>query len=618
MCGINGFNWKDEELIKKMNERIRHRGPDDEGYYVDDNVSLGNVRLSIIDLSKAGHQPMCNETEDIWIVYNGEIYNYMELRKELEEKGHIFKSNTDTEVIIHSYEEWGTECVEKFNGMWAFAIYDKRKNILFLSRDRFGIKPLYYYIDDDKFIFSSEIKAILLHNIARAPNDEIIFDFLCFDLIDHTEYTFFKNIMRIMPGNNAIFDIENKKLKIWRYYNLKEKIDKMTKEKKKFYIDKEKEKFKHMLFTAVKRRLIADVPVGSCLSGGLDSSSIVCIMRKIDKDGQIKAFSLVFPGHKIDESKYQKVIVEKCNTMWHSTTFTANDLLNDLEDLIWTQEEPFGTLSIYGQYRVMKLAKENGMKVLLDGQGSDEILAGYHHFFGDYYYELLKDGKWKTLLEEVISYYKLHGNLKPLLYMFLKILPKNIIKKLWSKRIKYLKKEFISLISKRRTKDIMWDVSTLNKSLYLAEIYYSLPRLLRFEDKNAMRWSIESRVPFCDHEVVEYVLCLPSNFKIKKGKTKIILREAMRDILPKEIINRHDKIAFATPDKYLLRTPQGIELAKKIIYSESFKKRRYWNHDVIKKMFQQHIYGKKNYEKILWKVIILELWLRRYIDECKK
>ena len=612
MCGINGFSWSDNSLINKMNALIRHRGPDDEGVYVDDNVSLGHVRLAVIDLSPKGHQPMgyTKDGEEIWIVYNGEIYNFADLRKELRKKGYTFNSDTDTEVILAAYLEWGFDCVKKFNGMWAFAIYDKSRNILFLSRDRFGIKPLYYYYNGENIIFSSEIKAILAHRIERKPNDAIIFDFLYYNLLDHTEDTFFKGIKKLMPGHNCVFDLKSRNLKIWRYYSLKKRISSMIRDS----ISNISKKFREIFFKAVKRRLIADVPVGSCLSGGLDSASIVCVMKCLNPKSEIKAFSLVFPGLKIDESKYQNSVVQKCLVKRFTTTFTVDDIIKDIEDLIYTQEEPFPTLSIYGQYRVMKLAHEKGMKVLLDGQGSDEILAGYYYFFSYYFVELFRKLQWKELLSEIMAYYKIHKTITPIISMVFHLLPRSIKHLLWKRRIKYISESFFKRYKHRKSKDPMWDIKTLKEALILAETYYSLPHLLRFEDKNSMRWSIESRVPFCDHELVEYVLSLPPQAIIKKGVTKRVLREALKDILPENVRNRVSKIGFATPDENLLRTEQGYRLVKSIIQSHSFRNRKYWKVDIIRKMLEEHYKGEKNYSQELWKVIILELWFRRWID----
>lgn len=292
MCGINGFNWPDYDLIMEMGKAIGHRGPDDSGSYVDDWTSLGSVRLSIIDLTPAGRQPMSNEDESIWIVYNGEVYNYLELRKILVGLGHTFKSNTDTEVIVHAYEEWGVECVHRFNGMWAFALYDKQRCSLFLSRDRFGIKPLYYYSQGRRFTFSSEIKGILEHSIPRSPCDKSIREYLSLGHVDNGRETFFSDIQRLMAGENLLLDLGSGAFQLSKWYDLRRFASRRT-------VDKDfnpAESMRNHLLASVRYQLVADVPIGSCLSGGIDSSSIVCSVHSIDPERKIKTFSLVFPA----------------------------------------------------------------------------------------------------------------------------------------------------------------------------------------------------------------------------------------------------------------------------------------------------------------------------------
>lgn len=587
-----------------MNKKIKHRGPDDEGHYVDAYVSLGHVRLSIIDLTEAGHQPMENEDGFLKIVFNGEIYNFIGLKKILEERGHTFKSHTDTEVILHAYEEWGERCVEKFRGMWAFAIYDSKQKKMFLSRDRFGIKPLYYYSDDNRFIFSSEMKSIFEHDIKKEPNDAVIYDFLVDNLIDHTEDTFFVGIKKIMPGYNMIYDLKRNVLHIKKYYDLRASLKKISDD---IPVNR---RFRESLLKAVKQRLMADVPVGSCLSGGLDSSSIVCMMREIERNKDIHTFSLVFPGIPIDESGYQRLVVEKTGVKWHKTSFGGKELLEDLKDLILTQEEPFKTLSIYGQYRVMKLARENKIKVLLDGQGSDEILAGYDWFFSYYFAELFKSSK-KDLLRALLEYRKVYGTSKLILYMLI-----FLSRRFGRSRSKYpyLTRSFIMQYRGRKTKKPLLDARTINEASILAETYFSLPYLLRLEDKNSMRWSVESRVPFCDHELVEFTCSLPSHHKIKNCWTKTIMRESLSGLLPEKIRLRRDKIGFATPDTHLLRSEEGRELAYSIVGSDAFKSRKYWKYEKIKNMLDKHIKGKKDYASVLWKIFLTEMWLEMWID----
>lgn len=610
MCGINGFTWKDASLIGRMNQALKHRGPDDNGIYLDDNISLGHCRLSIIDLSAAGKQPMSNEDGSIWITFNGEIYNFQDIRVALEERGHIFRSKTDTEVVIHAYEEWGSSCLERFNGMWAFAIYNKNNNTLFLSRDRFGVKPLYYFMNEENIIFSSEIKGILEHPITLLPNDKAIYEYLALGFVDHSPQTFFLGINRLMPGECMLYDISKRSAEIFKWYDLEKNL--------KFYknISEEHaaEQIRELLEDSIQYRLISDVPVGSCLSGGIDSSSIVYLMRKSNKNREIKVFSMVFPGKRLDESTYVDEVVKDTNVEVYKITPTPEDLLYDLIDLIRTQEEPFRSLSIYGQYKVMELANSAGMKVLLDGQGSDEIFAGYFIYYKYYLFESLL----KLRINEAVSLLntaRFNFNdliLFPAMTIFSMLgLSKGFLKNLWLGRMRYLKGFDKAAIS-NPLDDRGFD---LNRALYSDLIRYSIPQLLRYEDKNSMRWSIESRVPFLDYRLVELVMSLPSRYKIRRGVTKHILRMALKGMVSDKILNRRDKIGFATPDEDWLSSSAFVEMVRGIIDSEPFKSRKYWNHKEVSRMLEEHLRApKKKYDEILWRIINTELWLRMFID----
>jgi asparagine synthase (glutamine-hydrolysing) len=613
ICGINGFTWNDLGQIEKMNQILQHRGPDDHGTYLDDNVSLGHRRLAIIDLTPAGRQPMCNEYESIWIVFNGEIYNFMEIRADLEKTGHQFSSNTDTEVIIHAYEEWGTSCVERFNGMWAFAIYDKNKRLLFLSRDRFGVKPLYFCRYERGLIFSSEIKPILQHPARRAPNDNAVYDFLVLGYLDHMPQTFFQGIDRLMPGENMIYDISRGTMKISKWYDLSERLA----SSKTLSEEKAVEKVREIFEDSVRYRLISDVPVGCCLSGGIDSSSIVHIMKKASNMIYIKTFSMVFPGKKLDESSFINEVVAATKVEAHSISPSTEDLLHDLHDLILTQEEPFVSLSTYGGYRVMELANRNGMKVLLDGQGSDEIFAGYFIYLKYYFFESLLHLR----IGEAIDTAKRIENkfqdivLFPAMTLLSALgLSQGFLQKIWLSRMKYLK-GFDKVVLANPLIDRGFD---LNQALYSDLVRYSIPQLLRFEDKNSMRWSIESRVPFLDYRLVELAMSLPSSYKIRKGLTKYILRRAMKGLVSDRILNRRDKIGFAAPDEDWMMSPDFVETIREIFSSSLFKKRRYWNSEKVMYMLDEHIGlgGKRraNHSVALWRIINIELWLRAFID----
>src|SRR3989338_6136024 len=440
MCGIAGIIALKEKtlppsFIISMTNTLKNRGPDDEGFLAvnfrektsyslagdDTKISLphisklqkeatlyfGNRRLSIIDLSVAGHQPMSSRDGSLWIIYNGEIYNYCELRDELIQLGYGFKSATDTEVVLAAYEFWGKDCVNKFNGMWSFVIYDSNKSILFGSRDRFGVKPFYYYFDNSLFVFASEIKAILqIPTIKKQANDKAIFDYLVLQLDDPAEESMFKNIFELLPSHCFEFSLNDKQLKIWKYYDLSwnHKWENVNQPQMEEYV----QNIGSLIKNAVQLRLQSDVPVGTCLSGGIDSSSIVSVINKFRLDGKApsiglvqKTFTACYENLEIDERKWAQIIIQKSNTSWHRVFPDAKSLLHDLEDMIYTQDVPFGSTSIYAQYRVMKLAKENGIKVLLDGQGGDELFAGYTAYYRIFFAEIIAQSDFHRLITEM-------------------------------------------------------------------------------------------------------------------------------------------------------------------------------------------------------------------------
>ena len=423
MCGITGvYSFKgtvDPMCIKRMTDLLRHRGPDDEGFLAVDSASgkvfsligseskiqglriedfnepadlfLGHRRLSIIDLSSAGHQPMCNEDGSLWIVYNGEIYNYLEIRKELVSLGHRFNSYTDTEVILHAYEEWGADCLSRFNGMWAFAIVDLKKKRIFCARDRAGVKPFYYVYDGKRFCFASEIKAILkMDHFSVEPNEQIIADYLFGGLIDHTRETFFKGIYQLRPGEYLL--IENNGLTTKPYWDIEPNEAHFVQE------DDYTASFYELLEDSIRLRLRTDVPIGTCLSGGLDSSSIVCLANRLMFNGQSidprlvgerqKTFSSCFEDPVYDERKFIELVIDRTGAEKNYVFPQAEALFEDLTKLIWHQDEPFGSITIYAHWNVIRLARKRGVTVLLNGQGADELLAGY---LPSFYFLMSKD-----------------------------------------------------------------------------------------------------------------------------------------------------------------------------------------------------------------------------------
>jgi len=408
MCGICGIFAKEKitvqhrELISKMNSVLQHRGPDDQGEYFGENVALGHRRLSIIDLSSAGHQPMKYQNRYV-MVYNGEIYNYLELRQQLKEQGYIFTTETDSEVVMAAYDCFGESCFAMFNGMWALAIWDEEKQELILSRDRFGVKPLYYYIDNSKLVFASEIKAILEdETYQRIANDKIVFDYLSKGLLDHTNETFFDNVFKLPEGTYA-------KIK-----ELEHEIKPVCFEKVEFkqYIDTKvdeslNKKFKETFESAVKLRMRADVPLGSCLSGGLDSSSIVCCMDDIIKRENLEnrqyTFSYCAGDSKLNEEAYINEVVASTDVEPEYVRIESVNLLDELDKLIYYQDEPFSTTGMYAGFCVYRRAGEKGVKVLLDGQGADEILCGYRKSRIYYLRKLISEKRFFLALQELLG-----------------------------------------------------------------------------------------------------------------------------------------------------------------------------------------------------------------------
>lgn len=595
MCGIAGvYGYKKEvenAWIKWMTDTLRNRGPDDEGFLAantersefcpltgpDSKVEgarieswdkpthlfLGHRRLSILDLSPLGHQPMSNKDKSIWVVYNGEIYNYLELREELKSLGHSFMTNTDTEVLLAAYEQWQVKCLDRFNGMWSFVIYDVRNNILFGARDRFGVKPFYYYSNNNYFAFASEIKALItLPFIEKTINPRAVFDYLVLNLYEHEEEGFFKKIFELQPSSAFYYYLSTNTMKKWKYYSLcyTDRWEEFDQDRLNQYVMPIRE----FISNAVSLRLRSDVPVGTCLSGGIDSSTIVCLINKILKERILeqigerqKVFTVSYDGQSFDESKWARIVVERTRTLWFRTSPDSDQFLKDLEDLVYTQDIPFGSTRIYAQYRVMKLAKEQGIKVLLDGQGGDELFTGYQFYFGIFVLEILKAFAVHRLLTELRglknSPITLPYLLLDLLKIFVKMLTTSSLKEAifrWKKgEINYLDEDFFYENRYRLTitKDMV--TTSLNQILHEYVTGLSLKPLLRYEDRNSMRFSIESRTPFADDiNLIEYIFQIPSVYKIYSGWSKYLLREATKGILPEEIRLRKDKIGFATPE----------------------------------------------------------------------
>jgi asparagine synthase (glutamine-hydrolysing) len=606
MCGIAGiinFNRQpiSEKDIRLMMLKMKHRGPDDEGVYIDNNVGLGFVRLSILDLSSAGHQPMHSHTERYVIVFNGEVFNYIEIRDELK-SDFDFNTGTDTEVVLAAYQKWGEACLDRFNGMFAFVIFDKETKHVFAARDRFGIKPFYYYQDNEKFIFASEIKSIL-PLVKRQANDSVIFDYLLYNRTDHTEQTFFKSINKLQHG--SFLTVEKNIVKKYSWYILADKI----KNQRRITPEEYRELFKD----SIKLRLRSDVPVGVSLSGGIDSSSIVASSIKDFNLDELNTFSAVYgKDEPSDESEYIDAFKGMINNM-HYTYPTAETFYDDFDSFIDAHNEPVPDIGPYAQYKVMELASKH-VTVTLDGQGADEQLAGYHYFFGSYYRELLSEFKWVKLIGENVHYLKKHSSISALKFLSYYILPSSVQKKVNSNIFPSVCKSFLQTNEKGSDLGaLLYNPKTLNESLY-QHFESKLEHLLRWEDLNAMHFSIESRVPFLDYRLVEATLNTPSNQKLYKGETKYILREALKNILPDKITQRKDKKGFSNPRDKWFRSEKFQSYIYALINSESFKNRGYFDSDITNKRYERHLEGKIDASKEIWKWINLEVWFRKFID----
>jgi len=586
-----------------MKYAIKHRGPDDDGIYINKNIGLGHVRLSIIDLTKAGHQPMFSWNKKIVLISNGEIYNFIELKEELKES-YKFETKTDTEVIIAAYLKWGKNCLEKFNGDFSFVLYNIDDNEIFGARDRFGIKPFYYYHDNDIFIFASEIKAILTQIKTRNPNDKSVFEYLILNRTDQTEETFYENILKL--GHGKCFTIKNSKIKIEKWYDLKNRI----------LITKESnfDEYRDALTSSIRLRLRSDIPIGVCLSGGIDSSSIVSIIINNFNKNDIDTFSAVYGENELaDERKYIDEYSKVLKNM-HYTYPNSNTLYDDFQKFIFAQSEPVASIGPYAQYKVMELAKKY-VGVTLDGQGADEMLAGYHYFFGSYFKELLKKKNLIKLIVEIFYYIKNHNELLAFKYFLLYSIPLNGKKYFNRKYYGNINEEFYKRINiNSEIYQNLYNPTNLNDSL-LDHFEYKLEHLLKWEDHNSMNFSIESRVPFLDHNLVEKTLSLPTDKIIKKGTTKYILRESLKDILPKKIRLRNDKKGFSTPSDKWFREKQFQKLIIDIIHSNSFKERGYLNIKECEKKYTKHIKGEIDISKDIWKWINLDVWFKEFIEK---
>jgi asparagine synthase (glutamine-hydrolysing) len=585
MCGIAGIVSKlheiDHSSLKKMTDSIAHRGPDGEGQWLNPtrSVALGHRRLSIIDLSTEANQPMHFGDGRYSITFNGEIYNYIELRKKLLDKGFKFQTQSDTEVLLALYAEKKEKCLDELDGMFAFAIWDEQEKTLFCARDRFGEKPFYFHHERGKlFIFGSEIKEFFAYGIPRRVNEQMAFNFLNnrFTLsnpVDRSE-TFFQGITKLEPAHYLVVDNELHLTKK-RYWD----ID-VSKQNTTISLDDAVGKFRELFESSLNRRLRSDVPLGSSLSGGIDSSTIVCAIDQMNREQKItqKTFSARFENFAKDEGRFMEAVIRRTKVEPHFTWPEENGFVSDLEKLMYHQDEPFASASIYAQWCVMKLAKENNVTVLIDGQGADEMLAGYQYYFPTYLHQLFRSGS-SSYQSELEAYQKMHnpefagfGTVEPALAptsnfggkvkSALKDLARPIyraIKPVNTHAFKQtnglLAPQYLAVFSGKDLYKDNFD-GDLNDHLYMNTCVTGIEDLLRYADRNSMAFSREVRLPFLEKELVEFVFSLPASYKINKGWSKFVLRKAFEDVMPPEISWRVDKIGYEPPQARWMVNPK--------------------------------------------------------------
>lgn len=594
MCGIAGILSENPGLVSKeklvkMTDSIIHRGPDGSGHWISDGgqVGFGHRRLSILDLTETGAQPM-HYLDRYTLTFNGEIYNYLEIKAEMVKKGYQFRSNSDTEVLLALYDLKKEACLQDLDGMFAFAIHDNQTGEVFFARDRFGEKPFFYTQFQGAFYFASEMKEFWAVGVAKNPDPEMIFNYLHFDLLEnHSDLgqTFFKGVRKLAPGNYMIWKEGN--ISIKKYWEINPQSQKST-----ISLNEAKERFRELFIDSVNRRLRSDVLVGSSLSGGIDSSLVVCVMDHLLKDHPESiqnTFSARFKNFHKDEGYFIQKVREQTRITSHEVYSEMDELEGVFDKICYHQEEPFGSASILVQYQVYELAKKKGVTVLLDGQGADEILAGYHPYFTTFFNEIRKRSG-DQFKKEFSAYAHLHEEntinakipkpgIKQAIASNFPGLVNKVARKVLNMKMKntaLMADDFFSSYKPLSHNDFNFDLGHLNSHLYFSTFEIGLPTLLRYADRNSMAHSREVRLPFLSHELVEFVFSLPSELKIKDGWTKYLMRAAFEDLLPEEIAWRKDKIGFEPPQKSWMdnsTTQEKIKASREILSKEGILKK---------------------------------------------
>jgi|CXWL01.1.fsa_nt_gi asparagine synthase (glutamine-hydrolysing) len=628
MCGIYisiGFP-PDPKYI----EAVAHRGPDGQGWCVFESpagpVALGHRRLSIIDLSESASEPMQSTDGRHWLTFNGEIYNYLELRQELRAKGVTFRTESDTEVLLESFRTWGRGALDRLVGMFAFALWDDKEKRLFLARDRLGIKPIVYHASPRGVAFGSEIKQLLdLPGFGRRMNLDRAHNFLSNGITDHLPSTMFSDAFNLEPGHCVEFDLNTWRpgdpLPISTYWSPPFPDGVQWSEAEAA------ERFRELFFDSIRLHMRADVRVGSCLSGGLDSSSIVCAQALSWPPGaeKLNAISAVFPGTAVDETRFIDDVIRATGFASERVTFDPDAVMSDVDTIVRTQDEPYGSVSIHAQYRVFERARQLGVKVMLDGQGADEILGGYHGCFQFHYARLIRQLEVIELIQTLNERKAWHGlswraqlapytSRVPVLRRFL--MPPNAA---ITPAPDWMGSALLAQHEPREGSSLAQAAAHAGQAIprslggycVLLARTTNLPMLLRYEDRNSMAHGIEARVPFLDHRLVEFALRLGHQHKIVGGDTKRVLRRAMADILPTPVLQRRDKLGFATPEEAWFKGPMrkaveaGIEdtLA---LYPDLLAA------DATRQYARQMLDGARPFDFSLWRILVFGVWGRAY------
>ena len=620
MCGICGINWKDESLVRAMAETLSHRGPDQDGFYSCDKISLGHRRLSIIDLSENGRQPMFNEDGSVVLVFNGEIYNFAELREQLQGKGHVFSSLSDSEVIIHAYEEWGLESIEKLRGMFGYALYDHAKDRLLLVRDRIGIKPIYYYHNGDRFLFASEIKAILEDTqVERKVNYQALYEYLGFEFVPSPQ-TMFDGIHKLPAGHYLL--LENNQVRVQQYWDLS-----LAQDESLTSFDEAVEKMREHLDFAVKSHLVSDVPLGVFLSGGLDSSCIVALMRK-HLSGSLKTFTIGYEDETFSELDYADIVARHCETD-HQVLMLDQLRPEYVEKTLYHLDEPMTDLSTVPLYLLCKQAREH-VTVCLSGEGADESFAGYDRFKAsrlNRWFNIMPEFVRRDIIGNVVSKLPDQPQKKGAVNMLKRFVEgSNLDPSGEHLRWQYfLNKKleeqlFADGFKKRIDPDPFQQIrrysnkcdagsDAVNREIYLDMRFMMTDSVLMKVDRMSMASSLEIRVPLLDHVLVEYMASLPGDWKLKKLTTKYIFRAALKGLLPDKVVNR-GKQGYSLPVKHLLRGDLNAYMVE--LLHDSTLIREQMNTEYIDTLIEEHCSMKQNHNHILWALINVAIWHNRF------